>query len=95
MLNPNTYTSIDSVVGVSKVTSEAEMSEPNTRVSELIGAGIVFRVTASGKSGTNYRSYSFLVARDKIGTALDAVKGKTINGVSLSAGKIKRKATFY
>lgn len=96
MLNPNTYTSIASIVGIAKVTDEAEKNNPTYTVAELIRAGIVQRMICSGKAtGNKPRSFNLLVARDKLSSALDGIKGKTINGVTVGAGRIKRTATFY
>lgn len=96
LLNPTTYTSIDAVVGISKVTEDSEKNSVKSDVAELIGAGVLFRIVCYGKSSDGKRrSFNILCTREKIGTALDGLEGKTIHGVTVGAGRIKRTATFY
>jgi len=95
LLRPETYTSIGSIVGITKVTDEAELNNAKTSVAELIGAGVAFRLQVDGKIGGRRRSFNLLCARDRIGTAMDGLKGKTVNSVVVGAARVKRRASFY
>jgi hypothetical protein len=93
-LRPGTYTSIETLVGIGEA-SDTEENNAITSVSELIRAGVLFRMVTSGGTLGNKKSFNILVTRDKISTAMDGIKGKTINGVIVKAGRIKRRASFY
>jgi hypothetical protein len=95
LARPGTYASIGSTVGITLVTEQSEMNNPNTSVAELLGSGLAFRILCHGKSGGAMKYFNVLCSRDKIGTALDGVINKTINGVTLLAAKGKRRASFF
>ncbi len=94
LLNPDTYTDIGSIVGITKVTDESLLNNTTNSVAELIRSGVVFRLNVVTK-GKPKRYFYILCARDKIGTALDGVVGKSIKGKVLGAAKGKAKAYFY
>lgn len=93
LLNPNTYVSIGTIVGISKA-SDTEQNNTRSDVGELIKAGIVFRLNLATKT-TPKRYFHILCTRDKLGTALDGLVGKTINGKTVGAAKGRAKASFY
>jgi hypothetical protein len=93
-LRPGTYTSISSIVGITEAT-DTEQNNVRSDVAELIRAGVLFRMVCSGGTATARKSFNLLVTKDKIATAMDAIKGKSINGTTVGAGRVKRTATFY
>lgn len=93
-LNPNTYADIGSIVGITKVTDETLLNSTTNSIAELIHSGVLFRLNVVTK-GKPKKYFHILCARDKLGTALDGVVGKNVNGKVVGAAKGKAKASFH
>lgn len=99
LTRPETYTGdIGTQTGVSKA-SDTEQDRPPIPIGNLVTNGKLFRVVVSYKSGTRNRTAKLLCARNKIGTILDGLEGKTYTGNNGSSGqitsvRIAQKATF-
>jgi len=96
LANPTTYLNIETITGVKRVTDANELNQPTTKVGELIGAGILSRLTASGLTSTNKRrSYYILALRSRAGLVQDNLVNKTIQGIKITSVISQRKAIFY
>jgi hypothetical protein len=96
LVNPKTYTTIETVSGITKVINEDEMNSPITKVEELLRSGVLLRLTASGKSAGNVRkSFYLLVLRSRAGVVQDNLINKIIQGVKITSVISRRKANFY
>jgi hypothetical protein len=96
LANPNTYLNLGTVTGIKRVTNANELNQPNTTVAELLGAGILLRINAHGKSANNKsRSFYVLALRSRAGVVQDNLLGKTIQSVKITSVSGRRKATFY
>lgn len=96
---PETYASdIGTQTGIS-LAKETEQDNVETDVDKLVRKGKLFRVTVSYKAGTKRRTAKLLCAKNKLGTVLDGLNGKTYTGNNGSSGvitsvRIAQKATF-
>ncbi len=80
--------------------SEAPALEQNratTEVEELLGAGVLIRLVATiGTVGANdNQQVRLLCSREKLGTAIDSLFGKSIRNKSVLSVRVPRKATFF
>jgi hypothetical protein len=71
------------------VAGEDDQDLPEYAVKELLQKGILRRVNAITANGTKKGSLKMLVAKDKLATALDGLKGKNYSITGGSSGLIK------
>lgn len=93
--NPTSYAgSLNTITGVRPAT-DTEQDEPEISVAALLKSGKAFRVNIRYTGGaTGYKSAKILVARDKVGTALDSLIGKTFRGGQIVKASIPGKSQF-
>jgi hypothetical protein len=84
-------TAISTETGVSAAPT-AEQNKALTPVSELVSKGVLIRLAAS--TGLN-KQVKLLCARDKIGTAIDSLEGKTVNSLLIKSVRIPQRATYF
>lgn len=74
-----------------------EQNRARVEVEELLGAGVLIRLVATiGLVGDDETDQvKLLCRRDKLGTAIDNLFGKTIRGKSVLSVRVPRKATFF
>lgn len=85
---------LDTVTGISAA-SDAEKDMPQYKVEALLAKGILFRVVVNYEVAGKRKSSRILVTRDKLGTALDGLIGKSFRQGEIKSARIPRKATFY
>lgn len=86
--------SVDTVTGITAAT-DTEQDEPETSVASLLKSGKLFRVNIRYTGGsTGFKTAKILVTRQKLGTALDDLVGKTFRGGQIVRASIPRKATY-
>lgn len=93
--SPTSYEgSLDTVTGV-KAAADSEQDEPNISVASLLRSGKLHRVVIRYTSGTGFKTAKLLVARDKLGTALDQLVDKTFRGGTIKKASIPQKVQFF
>lgn len=96
LANPTTYLNVEIITGIKKVTNPNELKEPIIKIAELIGAGVLIRIAASGRTPTNkIKKYYILALRSRAGVVQNNLLGKTIQGVTITSVNTRRKASFY
>lgn len=86
---------VDTATGITEAT-DTEQDEPETSVAALLKSGKLFRVNIRYTGGaTGFRTAKILVTREKLGTALDTLIGKTFRGGTIVKASIPRKAQFF
>lgn len=97
LLKPGIYKDADvkTATGIQEALP-ADYDQPPIPVGTLLQKGIVHRVRASGSKGTGLAAkrvtHNLLVENGKLGTVIDGLKGKTIDGVVMtSAGFVRRR----
>jgi hypothetical protein len=89
-----TYATLATETGIDKATAD-QQDAPLYDVKELLASGIVVRLSLSIKDGTRIKSGKILVTRDKVTTALDALKNKTFRGGTIVSVRFPRRMAFY
>lgn len=94
--NPTSYGgAVDTVTGI-RAATDTEQDEPETSVGSLLKSGKVFRVNIRYTGGpTGFKTAKILVTREKLGTALDELVGKTFKGGQIVKASIPRKAQYF
>lgn len=85
--------SLDTISGVAEA-EEQEQDQPVYAVAELISKTILLRLHITYKIGELKKRAQVLVARDKVGTALDALIGETYRGGTITKAGMKRDGNF-
>jgi hypothetical protein len=85
--------SLDTISGVAEA-GEEEQDQPVYAVAELLNKTILMRLYISYKVGEIRKRAQLLVARDKVGTALDALVNETYRGGTITKAGMKRDASF-
>lgn len=94
MQNDGSYTGLKGETGIDKA-SDAQQDAPRYKVGELLARGILVRLSVSIKDGTRMKSRQILVTKDKVVTALETLKGKTMAGGIVSSARVPRRMSFY
>jgi hypothetical protein len=99
LARPSIYSGdIATQTGVSEATNE-EKDEPRYPISELLAKGILTRLVTYAVSGTGTtarrKTHRLLVVKSKIGTALDGLRGKSIDGAVVDSVGFPRKRTLF
>lgn len=84
--------SLDTVTGVVE-TPQAEQDMPLYKVSELLAKNIVIRMVVRYEVAGKRKTSRILVAKDKMGTALDDLIGKSFRLGQISKAYVPRKAS--
>lgn len=86
----DTYTGLETDTGVT-VAATTDADEPVYKVDQLQGKGILFRLTCYLDDDS---VREVLCVRSKLGTALETLDSKSIEGVPINSVTISRKARF-
>lgn len=94
--NPTSYGgAVDTATGITAA-ADTEQDEPETSVASLLKSGKLFRVNIRYTGGaTGFKTAKILVTREKLGTALDTLVGKSFRGGTIVRASIPRKAQFF
>lgn len=84
--SPEVYDTLETETGISIADTDDEKALPNVSVGELLGAGLVERITVAYEEAGKLKSARILIAQGKTRAAL---VGKTYKGVTGTGGIIK------
>ncbi len=90
LLQPDQYGAINAETGIAKSATQ-DIDQPVVAVKELLAKGVLIRVAVSYLEGGVRKVGRILVTRQKLDTALAALKGKTFSGGTITSARVPRR----